>query len=207
MLAGLRDRELVRWLIACTLCCLLDEILVMFGALFMRDELGADASVQGIAFAVAALCGVIGLLVTERLLARVDPLRLLIVAALLCTASYVGWLWVRSIPASVVLLGLVGLTCAPLYPICCARAYAAKPGQAGLVAAVEQVFAWVPVLMPLLLGLIADRWGVVVSLAVLLLQPLGLALIAASAVRARAGSGSAGPLRRRAAPEPSAPEP
>jgi predicted MFS family arabinose efflux permease len=176
--AAVRDRELMLWLGASALCCLLDEILVAFGALYLRDELGAGVEVQGLAFLAAALCGALGLFLTERLLHRVDPLRLLIASSLATALVFVLWLCVRTIPASVVLLGLVGLFCAPLYPICAARAYGARPGQAGLVAALDQLFTPLPLVAPLLVGLVADRSGIVIALAILLLQPVGVALAA-----------------------------
>jgi MFS family permease len=181
--AALRDRELMLWLGACALCCLLDEILVAFGVLFLRDELNAGVDVQALAFLVAALCGVLGLFLTDRLLHRVNPLHLLIATSVATAVVFVLWLQVRSIPASVILLGLIGLFCAPLYPICAARAYAARPGQAGLVAALDQLFAPLPLLAPLVVGFVADRFGIVVALAILLLQPLGVALAAVVADR------------------------
>jgi predicted MFS family arabinose efflux permease len=182
--AALRDRELLLWLGACALCCLLDEILVAFGVLFLRDELGAGVEVQALAFLVAALCGALGLFLTDRLLHRVNPLHLLIATSLATAVVFVLWLFARTIPASVILLGLIGLFCAPLYPICAARAYAARPGQTGLVAALDQLFAPVPLLAPLLIGFVADRSGIVIALAILLLQPLGVAVAAMFARRA-----------------------
>jgi predicted MFS family arabinose efflux permease len=179
--AALRDRELMLWLGACALCCLLDDILVAFGVLFLRDELGAGVDVQALAFLVAALCGVLGLFLTDRLLHRVDPRNVLIASSLATAVVFVLWLFARTIPASVILLGLIGLFCAPLYPICAARAYAARPGQAGLVAALDQLFVPVPVLAPLLIGFVADRFGIVIALALLLLQPVGVALAAVTA--------------------------
>jgi hypothetical protein len=77
-----------------------------------------------------------------------------------------------------VCLGLIGVWVAPLYPICAARAYGARPGQAGLVAAIDQLFAPVSLLAPLLVGLVADRVGIVVALALLLIQPVGVGLVA-----------------------------
>jgi fucose permease len=161
---------------------LLDEILVAFGVLFLRDELGAGADMQALAFLAAALCGALGLFLTDRLLHRVNPLHLLFATSFATAFVFVLWLCVRTIPASVILLGLIGLFCAPLYPICAARAYASRPGQAGLVAALDQLFAPVPVLAPLLVGFVADRSGIVVALAILLLQPVG---VAAAAMLAR----------------------
>jgi predicted MFS family arabinose efflux permease len=176
--AALKDRDLMVWLSACALCCLLDEILVAFGALFLRDEMGAGVEMQGLAFLAAAVGGAVGLALTDRLLARVKPLHLLIATSIATAVVFVLWLGVRSIPASVILLGLIGLFCSPLYPICAARAYAARPGQAGLVAAMDQLFAPVPVIAPLLVGFVADRAGIVAALAILLLQPIGVMLVA-----------------------------
>jgi MFS family permease len=182
--AALRDRELMLWLGACALCSLLDETLVAFGVLFLRDELGAGVEVQALAFLAAALCGVLGLFLTDRLLHRVNPLHLLIATSLATAVVFVLWLFARTIPASVILLALIGLFCAPLYPICAARAYAARPGQTGLVAALDQLFVPVPLLAPLLIGFVADRSGIVIALAILLLQPVGVAVAAMFARRA-----------------------
>ena len=175
---ALRDRKLMLWLAACALCCLLDEILVAFGALFLRDELGAGVEVQGLAFLAAAVGGAVGLAVTDRLLTRVDPLRLLIATSLATAVVFAAWLCVRSIPASVILLGLIGLFCSPLYPICAARAYAARPGQTGLVSALDQLFAPFPLLAPLLIGFVADEVGIVIALAILVVQPIGVVAVA-----------------------------
>jgi MFS family permease len=185
MRRGLRDRELLAWLSASSLCCLLDEIFVVFAALFLHDQLGADLIVQAIAFGVCALGGVLGLVATDRLLHRLNPLRLLVVASLASVIAIAIWLQIRSIPISIGMLFVIGVVVAPLYPICAARAYAAKPGEPGLVAAVEQLFGWLPIVAPLLLGLIADHWGVVAALALLTIQPIGVGLVAALRMRPR----------------------
>lgn len=179
--AALADRRLLGWLAVSSLCCLLDEILVVFASLFMRDTLGASLSVQALAFGACALSGVVAL---DRLLARVEPLRVLVVACAVCALAFASWLFARALVPSVVLLALVGAACAPLYPICAARAYASRPGESGLVSAVEQLFAWVPVVAPLVVGLVADRFGVVPAMSVLLVQPIAVGLYAASVMRA-----------------------
>ncbi len=176
---GLADRELLAWLGASALCCLLDEIFVVFGSLFLRDQLGASMGELAIAFGVCAIGGVLGLVATDRVLHRVDPLRLLACAGLACAVVFVAWLQVRELWLSVVLLFVLGVLLAPLYPICAARSYATKPGEPGLVAAVEQSFAWVGIVAPWLIGLAADRWGVVPAMMLLLIQPLGVAWVGA----------------------------
>jgi fucose permease len=146
--------------------------------MFLRDELGAGIEIQGLAFAVCALGGALGLAITDRLLQRVDGRRLLMVAALACALTFAAWLSVRSLALSVMLLGLVGVTVAPLYPIAAARAYAARPGQPGLVAAVDQLFGPFAIVAPLAVGVVADRVGIVAALALLVLQPVGVGLVA-----------------------------
>lgn len=175
--AGLRDPTLLGWLAGSALCCLLDEMLYVFGALFLRDELGAGVATQTIAFMACAVAGVVGLAITDRLLRRVDPLRLLVIASLGCALAFAAWLSVRTVTGSILALALVGAFVAPLYPICAARAYATRPGEAGLVAAVDQLFSPFQIVAPLVVGVIADRHGVVVALALLLLQPIGVGLL------------------------------
>ncbi|MFV8751938.1 MFS transporter [Nannocystaceae bacterium ST9] len=155
------------------------EIFVVFGSLFLRDQLGASMGELAIAFGVCAIGGVLGLVATDRVLHRVDPLGLLVGAGLACAVVFVGWLQVRELWLSVALLFVLGVLIAPLYPICAARAYAAKPGEPGLVAAVDQSFAWVGIAAPWLIGLAADRWGVVAAMALLLIQPLVVAWVGA----------------------------
>ena len=180
---ALADRTLLAWLAASSLCCLLDEILVVFASLFMRDTLGAGLSMQALAFGACAVSGVIGLVVTERLLVRMDAIRLLVVSCFVCAVSYTTWLFARAFVPSVFILCIASAACAPLYPICAARAYACRPGQPGLVSAVEQLFAWVPVVAPLVVGLVADRFGVVSAMAILLVQPVAIGMYAVSVMR------------------------
>jgi MFS family permease len=175
---GLADRRLLAWLGACSLCCLLDEIFVVFGTLRLRDELGATPQVQALIFGLGALAAALGLLLGERLLARIEPLRLLRISCAACALAFVAWLWVDSLAASFALALVVELCAAPLYPICAAQAYACKPGESGLIAALDSALGWLQIVAPLGLGLIADRWGLDVALACLLVQPLGVALLA-----------------------------
>jgi MFS family permease len=182
---GLRDPKLLAWLSGSALCCLLDEILVAFGALFLRDELAADIATQTAALTACAIAGAVGLAISERLFRRIDPVRLLVLCSTACGLAYVAWLSASTIAASIVALALVGLFTAPLYPICAARAYAARPGEAGLVAAVDQLFAPLPIVAPIAVGLIADCFGLIPALAVLLLQPIGVGLIGLAQLRGR----------------------
>lgn len=183
--AGVRDRSLLAWLGACALCCLLDEILIAFGAMFLRDDFGADVNMQAGAFTACAIAGALGLALSDRLLTRVDPMRLLLLSSLACAFAFISWLCASTVAGSIVALALVGAFTAPLYPICAARAYAARPAEAGLVAAVDQLFSPISIVAPIALGLLADRFGVLTALTVLLLQPLGVGALALVHVRSK----------------------
>ena len=180
---GLRNKPLLLWLGVCSLCCLLDEILVAFGTLYLRDELRATTFEQAALVLAIAIGGGLGLVVTDRLLHRVAPLKLLAVSGLACTLAFGGWLSVSLVPLSIALAFLVGLTGAPLYPISGAQAYRMLPERPGVVQAVDQIYAPLPIVAPLLVGWIADEIGLRSALAVLLVQPVVLGLVALVSVR------------------------
>jgi MFS family permease len=178
--AALKDRVLILWLFGCTLCDLLDEILVVFASLHLRRELGADTTEQALMLGSLMLGGAIGLVLLDRLLAKHSETRLLIACALACAVSYAIWLLSPSIPVAIVLMFPVGVFATPLYPLAAARAYARCPGRSGLVLAAQHLFTPLGLALPFLLGIVADEAGTFVALAVLTVQPLGLALLAAA---------------------------
>jgi predicted MFS family arabinose efflux permease len=178
-----RNRKLVVWLAVLVLCDLLDEILVVLASLHLRDVLGAGPGWRTAVIAAFVGGGAIGLVVVERLLKRIAPLRLLAACGAACTAAYVAWLCAPTPLASTVLMVAVGATAAPLYPLTSAQAYAMHTGRAGAVIAVSHLFAPVALALPWVCGAVADRFGTWVALALLLAQPLGIAVMAARAAR------------------------
>ena len=181
--AALRSRRLLAWLAAAALCDLLDEILVVFASLYLRDVLGVDPVLRSLVLGAGVAGAIAGALVTDRLLARVRPMRLLLVASLACIAAYAAWLSVTEIWLSALLFALVGATAAPMYPIVSARAYAALPGRSGTVHATAHLFTPLQLALPWLLGAVADAAGLELALALLVAQPLTLAVIALRARR------------------------
>jgi predicted MFS family arabinose efflux permease len=178
-----RNRALVVWLAVLVLCDLLDEILVVLASLHLRDVLGAGPGWRTAVIAAFVGGGAIGLVVVERLLRRVAPLRLLAASATACAAAYVAWLCAPTPLASTILMVAVGATAAPLYPLTSAQAYAMHTGRAGAVIAVSHLFTPVALALPWLCGAVADRFGTWVALALLLAQPVGIAVMAARSAR------------------------
>jgi MFS transporter, FSR family, fosmidomycin resistance protein len=191
VLAALRRKGVVGWLLAATLCTLLDETLIAFAALHWdalaaANEYGRLA--VGVLLAAFAIGGALSLVVMDVLLARWPGSggRLLALACVACALSYGAWLVVTGPVAGTLLFFVVGACAAPLWPSCQARVYELFPGRPGLAGAASTVFSPLDVAAPVALGLVADRSGVLAALALLLLQPLGiLALLAIDRVRGR----------------------
>jgi MFS family permease len=175
---ALRDRVLVLWLLGIALCDLLDEILVVFASLHVRIEMAAGPGWQSAILAGLMIGGIAGLAVLDRLLTRYGETKLLVACGLTCAVTYVAWLAAPSLLASAILIVPVGATSATLYPLASARAYARCPGRSGVVLAGGHLFTPIGLALPWLLGLVADRAGTFVALALLIIQPLGLALLA-----------------------------
>src|SRR6185295_4961724 len=87
----LRNRALIAWEAATALCCLLDEILVVLATLHLRDDVGLGAGARAASLAAFVIGGVVGLAATDRLLPRVQPLKMLVITAGACAALFASW--------------------------------------------------------------------------------------------------------------------
>ncbi|MFO0728072.1 MAG: MFS transporter [Myxococcota bacterium] len=174
---ALRAPGLLLWLGAAQLCTLLDEIVVAFGGMYMRDVGAVEPALRSAAFLLFAAAGALALAVVDRLLVRHPPELVLRFSALLCGLSFGAWFFLRDPAPMLLAFALVGAFAAPLYPMAQAQAFRASPGRPGRVAAVEKLLAPIDALAPLVLGWIADRAGIQVAVALLVLEPLGLLVI------------------------------
>ncbi len=185
--AAIGNRRLLLWLAGRALCDLLDEILVVFAALHLRD-LGLDAGARSAVLIGFVVGGAAGVAAVDRLVERIPPIRLLFMSAVACAALYLAWVAVDVIWLSIPLFTLVGMTAAPLYPLATAQAYAVLPGRSGAVNAAGTLFDPLVMLLPWLLGMVADTWGTTAALFLLAAQPIGLAIISAVSIGSRSGS-------------------
>ena len=183
---ALRDRVLMAWLFGVALCDLLDEILVVFATIHIRDQLG----------------GGIGLVVLERLLAKRSERAMLLACASACAIAFVAWILAPALWLSVALMGLVGMFAAPLYPLAAAQAYARRPDASGSVLAAQSLFTPLGLALPFVVGFIADRAGTYVALLVLIAQPLGLVALVMLGGASRTSRDRADPPDARATPPP-----
>lgn len=177
---ALRDRVLIAWLFGMELCNLLDEILIVFATIRVRDELGGSPLWQSATVAAFVGGGTLGLILLDRLLIRWREHQLLIASGIACAACFLIWLASPTAWLSALLMFPVGLTTAPLYPLATAQAYARRPERSGIIVVASHMFAPFALALPGALGLIADRFGVPAALAVMVVQPIGLVVLAAA---------------------------
>jgi MFS family permease len=182
-------RSAILWCGAGVLCTLMDEVLVSFGALHL-EALGATPAQRGVALAAGTLGAMGALLAAERLPARLGGMRLLLVSSAGCAAVFAACLAASSLPLGAALLALTFALAAPLHPVVSAQAFAALPGRSTAVNVINSSMATVELAIPLVLGAIADRFGVRAALAAMILEPVALFAVAAVALTRAAGARS-----------------
>jgi fucose permease len=150
-----------------------------------------------VALATGTAGAIVALLAAEGLASRLSGMRLLFVSSAACAAVFGACLVASSLPLGAALLALTFALAAPLHPVVSAQAFAALPGRSTLVNVVNSSMATVELLIPLLLGAIADRFGVRAALSVMILEPVALFTVAAVAL---AGARACPHRRRRPRP-------
>lgn len=175
---ALRNRALVLWLLAAAACTLLDETFVLLAGSWLRARLGAGEAVAALALGAWAAGAAVGLVASERLLARASSRRMLGLSSAGCAALCLGWLALPTVTTAAAGLFAVGATAACLHPIATARAYAACPGRPALVGAAAQIVVPVELVLIAASGFAADSLGVGVALAAMVAQPVALGVMA-----------------------------
>ena len=173
-LHALRRGEVLRWLTLLEFSDLMLDVLLGFLALYFVDVVGTTPAQAGLAVAVWTGLGLLGNLLLIPLLERVPGLRYLRLSALVELALFPAFLLAPGMWAKLALLGLLGFFNAGWYSILKAQLYSAMPGQSGTVMTVGNVFGLVGGLVPLGLGLVAERSDLTVTMWLLLLGPLAL---------------------------------
>lgn len=177
-LARLRaNRALIAWLSGAALCDLMDETLVALAALRVQAQFGQDALALTSVLGVLNVSALLGLTVLDRLLVHYPPRRLLALSCLASFCAFVLFLSCDGLIGMSIAVFLVGASAALHHPLAQAQAYAAEPEDAAWVATLGALFGVSALIAPPILGWVADGCGLIVALALLLVQPLGLLLV------------------------------
>ena len=171
---ALRRREVLRWLTLLEFSNLMLDGFHGFLALYFVDVVGVTPIQAGLAVATWTGVGLVGDLLLIPLLEHVRGLQYLRFSAVAELILFPAFLLVPGIVPKLVVLALLGLFNAGWYAILKGRLYSAMPGQSGTVLAVGNVFGLAGGLLPLALGIIAQRVGLGITLWLLLLGPIAL---------------------------------
>ncbi len=174
--AALRRGAVVRWLALLEFSDLMLDVLLGFLALYMVDVAGVTPLRAGTTVAVWTGVGLLGDFLLIPLLERVRGLSYLRISAALELILFPAFLLAPGFWPKLIAVGLLGLFNSGWYAILQAGLYSAMPGQSGTALAVKNVSGLAGGLIPLALGLIAQRFGLPAAMWLLLLGPVALLL-------------------------------
>ncbi len=174
---ALRTPNLIRWLLLVIMPSFLDEMFLAFATLLLQDRLGMTPATISLALGIHIAGGLIGLVLLDRFGHRFPSQRLL---GWLATIVLAGLLLLVLSPTpslAIAALWIVGVGVSGWYPIAAAEAYRTMPGRSGTVRAIYSLGTPLEVIAPLLIGLAAERWGIQIGVALLMLVPVAVLLL------------------------------
>jgi FSR family fosmidomycin resistance protein-like MFS transporter len=173
-LHALRRREVLRWLTLLQFSDLMLDFLHGYMALYFVDVVGVSEAQAGVAIAIWTGVGLLGDLVMIPLLERVRGLSYLRVSAVIELILFTAFLLVPGLIPKLILLALIGVFNAGWYSILQGQLYSSMPNQSGMVMTVGNVAGLIGSLIPLGIGLVADRVGLGIGMWLFLLGPVAL---------------------------------
>lgn len=181
LLQAVRNPRLLRWGLLALIPTMVDEVLLGFVALYLRDVLHASETAIGLLLTGSLASSLLGLALLDRLpwlrkAASQAPHRLLAGMAAIVLAGMLLLLTTHTIWLAGLALSVVGLGAAGWYPIAQAQTYAQLPGHSSLVRAITGLGAPFDAALPAIVGFLAARFGLLAGLAFLGSAPLLLLL-------------------------------
>lgn len=173
----LKQRIIWRWLILLQLSDFMLDILFGLLALYMVDVVGVTQTQAGFAIAVWTGVGLLGDFLLIPLLERVRGLTYLRMSVFAILILYPLFLITELYWFKLTLLGLIGLFNAGWYAILQGKLYDALGENSGSILVIGNVTGLFGALIPLLLGTLAQLYGLTIAMWSLLISPLALAIV------------------------------
>lgn len=174
LLAALRSRTLIKWVILTELAdFMLDKLLEVTG-LYFHDVAGVSLPAASAVVTVATISGLIGSFALVPLLEKGSGVRVLRVSAAVALLAYAAMLLVPIVWVKIVLIAVINLSTAGWYAVLRAKCYEVLPGQSGVVVAVTSLANVSSLFVPLLLGGVADALGLQTAMWLLIIGPIAL---------------------------------
>jgi len=171
---GLRNGDLLRWVLLTEVADLmLDKHLEVTG-LYFHDVVGVSLTTASGVVAWMSLVGLIGSIIFVPLIERIDGLKLLRSTALIVLITYIIYLLVPQMWVKIGLIAILSFCTASWFPTLRAKSFQALEGQSGVVTAVSSVANLSSLFVPLVIGSLADAFGLQWAMWLLALGPLAL---------------------------------
>ncbi len=171
-----RDPRVLRWLLLLQASDLLLDVFLGYLPLYHADVLGLTAAQAGLVLGGFTAVGLLGDILTVRLLERVPPRRLVRQTAAWVAGIYVLWLLIPWMGLKLLLLAAIGLGRLGWYAVLKGELYVAAQGRSGSVMALVALAGLLGGGLAGLVGWAAGRLGLQGALWLLLAGPLALAL-------------------------------
>jgi len=174
LLAALRSRTLIKWVILTELAdFMLDKLREVTG-LYFHDVAGVSLPAASAVVTVATMAGLTGNFALVPVLEKVSGVRVLRVSAVVALLAYASMLLVPIVWVKIVLIAVINLSTAGWYAVLRAKCYEVLPGQSGVVVAVTSLANVSSLFVPLLLGGVADTFGLQTAMWLLIIGPIAL---------------------------------
>jgi MFS transporter, FSR family, fosmidomycin resistance protein len=184
VIAALRARGTLRWLILLEVADLLVDVLTGFVALYLVDVAHTTPAVAAVGVTVRLAAGLAGDAATIFVLERAGNLAVLRASAVAAGLLYPAFLLVPGLVPRLVVLAALTAATAPWYPILQARLYGSLPGRSPVAVTLTSAAGLAGGLGPLAVGLAAQAFGLSWALGGLAIVP---AVILAGSTISRPG--------------------
>lgn len=174
LIGGLKNRELMRWVIVTELADLMLDKLLEVTGLYFHDVVGVDIAEASGAVAIFTLAGLAGNALLVPALEKLRGIRILRVSAIVTLALYIAFLLTPITWIKFALIALISFATSGWFAILRANTYAVLPGQSGLIVSVTSLGNISSVFVPVVLGRIADVFGLQWAMWLLALGPIAL---------------------------------
>ncbi|NJL57560.1 MFS transporter [bacterium] len=171
---AVRRPDVLRWMVLLECSNLMLDILLAFLALYFVNVVGVSPEQAALGVAVWTGVGLVGDFLIIPLLERVHGLTYLRFSAATVLVLYALFLLVQPFALKLMILGALGFFNAGWYSILQGQLYSAMPGRGGTIMAAGNFFGLIAGFVPLLLGIIAQGFGLPVTMWLLLIGPIGL---------------------------------
>jgi MFS transporter, FSR family, fosmidomycin resistance protein len=174
-----RQAGAFRWVAQLEVSNLLLDVLTAFLALYLVAVVHASPAIAALGVAVRLGAGLAGDVLLVGVLERVSPLRVLRASVWATGLLFPAFLLVPGLGPKLVVLAVLSVVTAPWYPALKAELFRGLHGRSGLAVSLGSASGLLGALGPLLVGLLAQRFGLTWAMASLCLVPVAMLAVPA----------------------------